>query len=113
MPGFAKRKLKDVFQCELHNPRRTRLTHLPIGRTVIAIAGVTAGVQKLGVIKGIEEFCTKFQMRALGNGCVLMEGKRPILDSRPAANRARRVPKLAKLHGSVGEGVGIKVEATI
>src|SRR5579864_7886715 len=56
-------KLKNVFQRELYKPRIACLTNFPIGRTVVATAGVAAGIQKLGVVEGIEKFCPELHVR--------------------------------------------------
>src|SRR4029077_17859366 len=106
-------KSEEVFQSELYQPRIPRLANFPIGGTVIAIAGVAAWVQKLGVIKGVEELCAELNVCSLCDWRALMEGERPILDSGPAANGGRSVAQLAELHGSVGKGVGIKIQPPI
>ena len=111
-PGINE-KLENVFQGKLYKPRIACLTHLSIGRTVVAITGVATRIQELGVVKGVEEFYAELQVRSLRDRCVLVESQRPILNSRSTANGSWGVAELTRLHGGIGKSVGIKVKAGV
>src|ERR1700674_3101435 len=112
-PGPCHTKLENVLQRELYEPRISRLTNFPIGRTVVATGGVATGIQKLGVIEGVEQLRAELHACSLRHWGVFVEGESPILNSGPAANVARGVAQLAERNGSVGESVGIKIEAAV
>jgi hypothetical protein len=80
-----------------------------VRRTVVAIAGVATWIQKLRVIKRIEQFSAELHVGTLSDRCVFVEGQGPILDSRSAANSSWGIAQLTDWHSGVGKSVGIKV----
>src|ERR1700674_664562 len=112
-PGPCHTKLENVLQRELYEPRIARLTNFPIGRAVVATGGVATGIQKLGVIEGVEQLRAELHVRCFRDACVLVESQRPILDSGPTTNVARGVAQLAEGNGGGGERVGIEIKAAV
>jgi len=99
-PGVSEQQ----FQRKLNNPWIARFGDLPEGWAVCDIAVRDI---ELGVVEGIKELGAELQFFMFGEPGGLQQSEVGVVDSRAAAERARRVADRAERLGS--ERVGIKV----
>src|SRR6266478_23864 len=97
--------LERQLKCELYQARIARALDSP---EIASVREVPVRLEELRVVELVEQFAAKLQFEALADRRHLQESDFPVVDSRPATNRARRVADGAGRHGVLRECAGIK-----